>query len=75
MNKNKSILKTILTITGLFLSMTNLQASAMVELIRGNAKFNIVIVVLSIIFLGIIIFMFRLDNKINKLEEKAKKKS
>lgn len=36
---------------------------------RGNAKFNVVAVVLGIIFTGIAIFLFRLDRKVSKLEK------
>ena len=39
------------------------------EFIRGNAKFNVVVVVLGIIFAGIIVFMTMLSRKINKLEK------
>lgn len=38
------------------------------ELIRGNAKFNAVVIVLAIIFAGLIVFLFRLDKRISKLE-------
>ncbi|MBS3914602.1 MAG: CcmD family protein [Bacteroidetes bacterium] len=39
------------------------------EIIRGNAKFNVVILVLSIIFCGIVFFLFRMDRRLQKLEK------
>lgn len=36
---------------------------------RGNAKFNVVAVVLGIIFAGITFFLIRLDRRMSKLEK------
>lgn len=47
----------------------NAATSAVQKGMRGNAKFNVVAVVLGIIFLGITLFLFRLDRKIGKLEK------
>lgn len=53
----------------------DLSAASAAELIRGNAKFNAVVIVLGIIFIGIILFLVRLDKKVSRLEKKEDMKS
>lgn len=48
-------------------------ASTAKDVIRGNAKFNVVIVVLLVIFLGISLYLFRLDRRIGRMEQNEKK--
>lgn len=48
------------------------QAQGFAEVLAGNTKFNVVAVVLTVIFIGIVIYLIRLDNKIKKLERKNK---
>ena len=60
--------KGILSLFALFAS-TALQAGTAEEVLRGNAKHNVVITVLIVIFLGIALYMIRLDRKINKLDK------
>lgn len=60
--------KGILSLTALFAS-TALMAGTAEEVLRGNAKHNVVITVLIVIFLGIVLYMLRLDRKINKLDK------
>ncbi len=44
------------------------------EVLRGNAKFNVVASILVLIFLGIVFYLFRLDKKMSKLEKQIKQK-
>jgi CcmD family protein len=60
--------KGILALITLFAS-TALKAGTVEEVLRGNAKHNVVITVLIVIFLGIALYMLRLDRKINKLDK------
>jgi CcmD family protein len=53
----------------MMLLMAPLQAQGAEEVLRGNAKHNTVIAVLVIIFLGLMIYLIRLDRKINKLDK------
>jgi CcmD family protein len=39
--------------------------------LRGNASMNVVIVVAMLILAGIFFYLFRLDRKLNKLEEEV----
>lgn len=41
--------------------------------LSGNANFNAVATVLILIFLGVVIYLIRLDRKISKLEKEIKK--
>ena len=42
------------------------------ELMRSNGKIYVVVAVLTAIFLGIIIYLIRLDRKLTKLERETK---
>ena len=42
----------------------------MANLMRSNGKIYVVVAVISIIFLGIIFFLIRIDSKIRKIEER-----
>jgi CcmD family protein len=42
------------------------------ELMRSNGKIYVVVAVLTAIFLGIIIYLIRLDRKLTKLEKETK---
>jgi CcmD family protein len=52
-----------------------LTAAVETDLIRGNAKFNVVIIVLTIIFSGIVFFLFRMDRRLSQLEKNQKNPS
>ncbi|KAA2241453.1 CcmD family protein [Chitinophaga agrisoli] len=45
------------------------------EMLRSNGKIYVVVVVLVIIFIGIILYLIRLDRKISKLEHQQQSKS
>jgi hypothetical protein len=50
-----------------------LKASDAAQMLRANGKNNAVIAVLAIIFTGLIIWMVRLDRKVNRMEQEQKK--
>jgi hypothetical protein len=41
----------------------------MADLMRSNGKINVVVAVLATIFIGLMIFLIRIDKKVQKLEE------
>lgn len=49
-----------------------IKAQGFAEVLAGNTKFNVVVVVLTVIFIGIVVYLIRLDNKIKRLERKNK---
>lgn len=42
------------------------------DFLRSTGKIYAVVAVIAIIFIGIVIFLFRLDNKLTKLENQIK---
>ncbi len=82
MNKFKGIILTItlgaqtLLFAGDSVSQNNANgvSDAAKEMLRGNAKFNVVATVLVLIFVGIIAYLLRLDRKMSKLEKQIKNK-
>jgi CcmD family protein len=61
-------------ILGLLIAV-NLQAQQDVEMadqLRSNGKIYVVVAVLSIILLGILFYLIRLDTKITKLEKETR---
>lgn len=48
-----------------------LSAQGIDGLMRGNQKFPVVIAVLVIILLGILFFLFSMEKRLKKLEDKA----
>jgi hypothetical protein len=41
----------------------------MADVMRSNGKINVVVAVLATIFIGLMIFLIRIDKKVQKLEE------
>ena len=82
MNKLKAIILTItlgvheMLMAGNSVSQSNENgvSDAAKEMLRGNAKFNVVATVLVLIFIGIIAYLLRLDRKMMKLEKQIKNK-
>lgn len=70
MNKNKY--KWAALILLLLGSAGSIKASqsGLTDGLRGNAKFNVVAVVLGIIFAGLAFFLIRLDKRVTNLEDK-----
>jgi CcmD family protein len=76
MKKIRSIIGTLLAIVCL---VANAAAqSAATDVIQGNdflrntAKIYVVVGVIAIVFIGIVIFLIRLDKKLTKLENQIK---
>lgn len=81
MNKLKAIILTIGLSSMNFLiagdssvSGANAVSDAATNMLRGNAKFNVVATVLVLIFLGIVVYLIRLDRKMTKLEKQINQK-
>jgi CcmD family protein len=81
MNKLKAIIFTISLSSINFLiasdspvSGANAVSDAATNMLRGNAKFNVVATVLVLIFIGIVLYLFRLDRKMTKLEKQINQK-
>ena len=53
-------------------SIFDQEANEMADMMRSNGKIYVVVGVISIIFIGIIIYLIRLDLKISKIEKKQK---
>ncbi|NNC85742.1 MAG: CcmD family protein [Bacteroidia bacterium] len=62
----------LLNIMLFILSIMNSQEPAMDEFFRSNGKIYVVVAVLSIIFVGIVIYLTILDKKIGHLEKMQK---
>jgi len=45
----------------------------MADVMRSNGKIYVVITVLTVVFLGIVIYLINLDRKVTKLEKELKK--
>jgi CcmD family protein len=81
MNKLKAIILSIGLSSMNFLiagetavSGTNAVSDAATNMLRGNAKFNVVATVLVLIFIGIVLYLIRLDRKMTKLEKQINQK-
>lgn len=82
MYKNmKNVISILVLLTvGLFSSALNAQTETMqskidqnlVEQLQGGYRYNAVVMVLVIIFIGLWLFLYRMDKRINKLEGKIK---
>lgn len=55
----------------LWLSIASAQGSSL-DFLRSTGKIYAVVTVIAVIFVGIVIFLFRLDNKLTKLENQIK---
>lgn len=65
-------IKNILSLALVLLASNSLFAQDAAEEWAGEDKYNVVIGVLSVIFLGIIIYLIVIDRKIAKLEKQKK---
>lgn len=66
----KIFLTTILLLTCLL--GVNAQSSAPVEMadaLRGSGKIYVVVAVISVIFIGIIAYLFSIDKRVKKIEQ------
>ena len=55
-------------------SNANAVSDVATNMLRGNAKFNVVATVLVLIFIGIVLYLIRLDRKMTKLEKQINQK-
>jgi len=62
----------ILTIMVCRVIPANAAGSESLDFLRSTGKIYAVVAVIAIIFIGIVIFLFRLDNKLTKLENQIK---
>ena len=72
--KNKSTIIKYINIVILqltFISMAT-AAGSTEDFLRSTGKIYSVVAVILVIFIGIVIFLFRLDNKLTKLEKQIK---
>ncbi len=63
---------TILTIMACHVIPAKAAGSESLDFLRSTGKIYAVVAVIAIIFIGIVIFLFRLDNKLTKLENQIK---
>ena len=56
-----------------FVFNANAQEVEMAAAFRADGKIYVVVAVLLIVFLGITIFLFSIDRKLNKIEKSLKK--
>ncbi|MGB0403402.1 MAG: CcmD family protein [Salibacteraceae bacterium] len=69
------MIKYLLSIFSLlfFFSQGFAQEVAMADQMRADGKIYVVIAVLVLIFIGIVVYLFSLDKKINNIEKKLNK--
>ena len=76
MIKNKTMLiaqkKALSTVSLLLLPLTFLLAQQDTDFMRSMGKMYVVVAVILAIFIGIIIYLIRLDRKLTKLEDQIK---
>ena len=63
----------ILVITLLFISQTFAQSAEKVEmadLLRSSGKIYVVVAVASVVFIGLALYLFSIDNRLKKIEKK-----
>ncbi len=68
----RNILSAILFLT-ISTSLYAQEAKPLDELMRPEGKINVVVTVLSIIVLGLGIYLFSIDKKVSKLEKNTRK--
>ncbi|MCE2772667.1 MAG: CcmD family protein [Bacteroidetes bacterium] len=60
----------LISFTGTAFSQSSMDEEIF-KTLRGNASMNVVIVVAMLILAGIFFYLFRLDRKLNKLEQEV----
>ena len=45
------------------------QSVEMADVMRSNGKIYVVVAVIAIIFIGLMVYLYRIDKRVNKLEE------
>ena len=73
-NLNKRILKLFtITLTFLIFSFSNAQAQSSEDFFHSIGKIYVVVAVIVILFIGLFAYLFYLDRKISRLEQKIEK--
>jgi len=67
--RKASIVTFILAMLTTFAAQAQTSDTEMADVMRGNGKIYVVVLVLATIFAGIIVYLIRLDRKISKLEK------
>jgi len=71
----KLILLFLLGVTSFFHSFAQSSGDVeMADVLRSSGKIYVVVAVVCVIFLGFIIYLFTIDRKISRLENKVKNK-
>jgi len=70
--KNLLLTFTAIFVTGLTMAQNSPEIE-MADAMRASGKIYVVVAVLTIIFLGIALYLYLLDRKINKLERELEK--
>lgn len=66
------MIKRLFLLSFLLICSSVLFAQNMADEMRSNGKIYVVVAVLVTIFIGIVIYLIRLDRKISKLEKESK---
>lgn len=61
----------ILVLNIVFIAQSNAQSSS-IDFLRSTGKIYTVVIVILIIFTGIIMYLYRIDSKLTKLENQIK---
>ena len=72
---NLSVKKTLFAIL-LFAAAQSVHAQEKVEMadgMRSNGKIYVVVAVLAVIFIGLLLFLIRIDRKVSRLEKENQK--
>lgn len=68
-------MKKYITLLLLFIGFgTNAQNAEMADIMRSNGKIYVVVGIILIVLIGLILYLFSLDRKITKLENKLDSK-
>lgn len=52
-----------------FINSVSAQSVEMADVMRSNGKIYVVVAVIAVIFIGLAIYLFRIDQRVKKLEE------
>lgn len=67
--RKTSVITLLLMIFNVILAKAQENSPEMADTMRSNGKIYVVVLVLATIFVGIIVYLVRLDKKITKLEK------
>ncbi len=71
---NKKITFLILAFIAFFYNASIAKGNAVEQTFHESGKINVVVAVVTVIFIGIIFYMIRLEKKISKIEKETKDK-